>query len=302
MTVGQGRGNRYLRMVSSRRTHTRKSPVSKAMLAVGMLALGLACKGRGSGASEDGSPSALDASEASSASCQRVWTGLHNGGGDDHGVDIAADSDGNFLVVGNTSPGRSASESDIWLGKYDPSGREIWTRTFDSGGFDEVRAVTVDASGQIVVAGHASGRAWVGKYGSSGAELWARLSGSAGADDVAIDIQGHVVAATVDLGVVKYDTNGTEIWSRAVHLRAASLPSVATDEGGGVVVAGTVNTADGESSAARTLRKISGCVGTTPTERRYGLERTMAARPTERAILRSVREEKCTWRVSASAV
>jgi hypothetical protein len=231
-------------LISSVRTDRRLPSASNAVLAAAVL-FGLACRDRGNAASGDGPSPSMDAHEWPAASCERVWTRLHNAGGDDHGVAIAADADGNLLVAGDISPRRSAAERDIWVRKYDPSAREIWTSTYDSGGVDEVRAVTTDSSGQIVVAGHANGRAWVRKYGSSGAELWTRLSGPAGADDVAIGTEGDVVVATGDLGVIKYDASGTELWRREENRRTFSLPSVATDDGGSVVVAGTVNTADG---------------------------------------------------------
>jgi hypothetical protein len=201
--------------------------------------------------SADGGDVAGDGSPPT-ASCQKLWTLLYNGGGNDVGVAIASDSGGNVLVAGTSSPKHAPVDSNIWIRKYDGAASELWSRSFDSGGVDEARAVTIDHNGAIVAVGWANGRSWVRKYDAAGAELWTRGGGPIGADDVAVDAEGNAVVVAHDLAVTKYDGNGSESWRREGVARPFDLPSVAVAAGGHIAVAGTVNTADGGSVGSET--------------------------------------------------
>ena len=100
---------------------------------------------------------------------------------------VAAHASGVY-VVGQTSgvlPGQSASGGDdAFIRKYDTSGTEVWTRQFGSIRTDAAVGVAVDVSG-IYVVGQTSG-VLPGQDASGGGDAFIR----------------------------KYDTNGTEVWTR----------------------------------------------------------------------------------------
>ncbi len=83
-----------------------------------------------------------------------LWTQTHDEtGGSDEGHDVAVDSGGNILVVGQVDT--AGQGSDIWVRKYDSAGTEVWTQTYNSpqNGTDIGNGVAVDAADDVYVAG-----------------------------------------------------------------------------------------------------------------------------------------------------
>ena len=109
----------------------------------------------------------------------------------------AADADGNVYVGGRTAgalPGQtSAGSADGFVRMYDADGTELWTRQFGTGATEHVSGVSADASGVYVVGrtdGSLPGQsaaggsdAFIRKYDTSGSELWTRQFGTASNDE-----------------------------------------------------------------------------------------------------------------------
>ena len=162
---------------------------------------------------------------------------------DDQILGIALDPTGVY-VAGSTAdvlPDQtSAGNADAFVRKYDPEGKEMWTRQFGSSSFDQARGIAVNVSG-IYVAGLTAGvmpgttgagahDVFVRKYDAHGKELWTRQFGTSDLDDVcaiAVDESGVYVAGTTrgalpnqnsaggaDIFVRKYDAGGNEMWTR----------------------------------------------------------------------------------------
>ncbi|MFL6199924.1 MAG: hypothetical protein ACJ76J_12150 [Thermoanaerobaculia bacterium] len=117
---------------------------------------------------------------------------------------IAADAAGNVYATGSTNAGATG---DVLTVKYDPQGVVQWAVAYDGGDADEGFAVTVDADGNVYVAG----RSWVdSQYGA----------------------QGYLLA-------VKYDASGVQQWAtRYVSGVLSAGFAVAVDGSGNVYVAG----------------------------------------------------------------
>jgi hypothetical protein len=82
--------------------------------------------------------------------------------------------------------------------KYDASGTELWTRTFDGGGGDVGYGIATDGSDNVLVTGYASVDIWVRKYDGSGTVLWTRTFDSGGSDfgyGIAADSADNVLVA-----------------------------------------------------------------------------------------------------------
>ncbi len=192
------------------------------------------------------------------------WTRQFGTATNDSASALAADRSGNIYVAGHTSgslPGQTLlGIPDTFVRKYDPNGKELWTRQFGTGGGSYADALAADRSDNIYVAGHTSGSlpgqtslggnsdAFVRKYDPNGKELWTRQFGTRendGADRLAVDNSGNVYVAgymgltssgrTNVTFVRKYDSSGQEIWTHQFDYPA---PALAVDGSGNIYVAG----------------------------------------------------------------
>jgi WD40 repeat protein len=212
-----------------------------------------------------------------------LWTRQFGSIGSDEAIGVSVDPDGNVLVAGSTYgalPGQSsAGGQDGFVRKYDTAGNELWTRQFGTSGWDRADEVSVDANGNVLVAGVADGvlpgqssagsqDAFVRKYDIAGNELWTRQFGTSFVDHaygVSIDANGNVLVAGHTEGALpgqsssggadgfvrKYDTTGNELWTRQFGTSNTDLATaVSVDARSNVLVAGfTFGTLPGQSSA-----------------------------------------------------
>jgi hypothetical protein len=125
----------------------------------------------------------------------RVW--LREFGTSEDAVDeangVAIDGAGNVIAVGSVDTvGKGALGRDLWVRKYAPDGREVWTRTYDSGlgssndyGFAVAATTTGDiyVGGQVPVMDQARDGIVIA-YDGDGDERWTVFhQGLAGDDD-----------------------------------------------------------------------------------------------------------------------
>jgi hypothetical protein len=221
---------------------------------------------------------------ASDAALAAEWTRQFGTQGSEAAYAVTVDGSGNIFVAGYTtgvlSGQSSAGSTDIFLRKYDATATEQWTRQFGSTDSDYPQSVRVDAHGNVYVFGWVSaalpGQTAVGerdavlrKYDSDGTEVWTRQFGSTGDDlgySMAIDEAGNIfvvgkmgAAATgqtssggADAFIRKYDSSGTEVWTRQFGSAEDDYAqSVCVDANGAIYVAGYTNggTLPGQTSA-----------------------------------------------------
>jgi len=191
------------------------------------------------------------------------WSRVYDNGGDDVAVAIAADPNGNVVVLG-TSAG--VTTPDLATLKYDAvNGQTIWLKRYDSSGGarDDAADIAVDAAGDVYV----TGTSWTGgnrdyltlKYsGIDGSELWVHNYNSGGdlrdtASALALDPSGAYVYVTgaqigtttdYDLATVKYATDtGNPLWVKVDDIGSGDNPvGLAVDPAGEVYVAAARNT------------------------------------------------------------
>jgi cysteine-rich repeat protein len=167
----------------------------------------------------------------------------------DGGHGIATDGAGNVYAVGYIID--AVGDAQIWLRKYDSSGAEQFTETFDpSMGFDDRGyGVDVDSGGNIVIVGAMGGAAaesdiWLAKLDPQGVELWSTTvagpeAGADGGTDVVVDAADNVIAVGYlrvgngdnDMWIAKYDPAGVAAWTQTV-----AGPDVLDDRAQGVDV------------------------------------------------------------------
>jgi hypothetical protein len=173
-----------------------------------------------------------------------VWLQQLGGSGYDSASSIATDSAGNLYVAGiftgtvtfGTNTLTSAGSYDIFLLSYDTNGKLRWARREGGADREQYPVVTVDKSGNAVLAGIFSGTTTIGttfltsaggqdvfisRYNLSGTPFWSMRLGGASDDDVtglAITTEGNIVAAgnfgqTINLGLVTLTNAGSDdIW------------------------------------------------------------------------------------------
>jgi hypothetical protein len=189
------------------------------------------------------------------------WNRTYGGEEADAAHSIIRTGGGNLLFAGNLTfvTNGTEADTDAWLMEIDPSGEEVWNRTY--GGADDnatATAVIEAEGGGYVVVGSIAPRegngssAWVARVNETGDEAWNRTFGGAGenaanavtrlpgGDYVVVGSTESSGAGMADVWVVRLDGSGNEIWNRTFGSPDddAGRAVINTSEGN-LVVAGT---------------------------------------------------------------
>lgn len=188
-----------------------------------------------------------------------LWIRTYNGPANDEDAACAlvVDDLGNVYVTGwSTGNGTNYDYATI---KYNSSGDELWTRTYNRANSwyeDRAFAIALDLSGNVYVTGQSkvSGTSFdyaTIKYDSDGNELWVGIYDDTSsvdyATDLAVDKTGHVYVTGWslrsgtgwDCATVKYDSNGTQLWAKRYNGDSDWAHRIALDDFGNVYITGT---------------------------------------------------------------
>lgn len=141
----------------------------------------------------------------------------------------AVDPSGNVVIAGvfwgtiNLGGNNltSAGGSDIFVAKYSSAGVHLWSKRFGGTSDDVAQSVAVDGVGNVFVTG-----SFKGTVNFGGGNLVAYYSGFG--------------TATTDAFVVKFNANGSHVWSKSFgNFGNDTAYSAAVDSTGNVIVAGT---------------------------------------------------------------
>ncbi len=150
----------------------------------------------------------------------RVWGKAY----DDCFYSAVTDSAGNIYCAALYTI--AAGNANVALVKYDPSGTELWNRSWGTVANDMPGNVAMEPGmDNVYLFGGSVADAFVLKYNSTGDLLWQRTWGGASNENWAfgaVDSQGFVYLAgqTLSYGVAgdvflaKYNSTGTELWNR----------------------------------------------------------------------------------------
>ena len=183
---------------------------------------------------------------------------------------VTTDSSGNIYMTGHTLGGLNGyliGGSDLFLIKFNSSGKRQWTKQLGTSDNDQGRGVTTDSSDNIYV----SGNTWGGlggkkhegksdifliKFNSSGTKKWIRQFGTSKIDweyGVTTDsldniyvtgyteggLDGNTSSGGKDIFLVKYNSKGTKKWTKQLGTSDNdSGESVTTDSSDNIYVTG----------------------------------------------------------------
>jgi hypothetical protein len=172
------------------------------------------------------------------ASGAKEWVKLFGGGAGEFAYNITADSQGNAYSVGSTNGSLDGNtnasqppQSDIFIVKYDSSGKKVWTRQFGSKTAEGAYGVAVDTSDNVYLAGSTDGPLdgngqppgtcfhgaegscfdfFLAKFSPSGAQEWVWQGGSANEESafgLTVDRNGQVYIVGFSEGALEGGTS-----------------------------------------------------------------------------------------------
>ncbi len=218
-----------------------------------------------------------------------LWVRQAGGSFDDYGRGVAVDAEGCSYITGqyfstncvfDAEQLERTGNSDIFIVKYDPTGKQLWVRTAGAVGGISSHALAVDTNGNAFITGQYFGKAtwdagvltnlgfadiFVAKYDTEGNFVWARNAGGGGDDSgngIAVDTRGNCFvtgnfSGTARFGpvttvgakghtaifVAKFDPMGRVLWASSVKdgPGASFGRGIGVDAYGNSYIAGSVN-------------------------------------------------------------
>ncbi len=176
----------------------------------------------------------------------KQWTKQFGTSSSDQAASITTDSSGNIYVTGYTHGSLdtqvNSGGTDFILFKYNNSGVKQWQKQIGSSASDEGKDLAVDSFGDIYVTGYTLGSfdsnsfsggydTFVIKYKSDGNKQWSRQFGTNSVTnpqelvfdnsnnfyitgEVRGDLDGNENVGNTDYFLVKFDINGTKVWTK----------------------------------------------------------------------------------------
>lgn len=194
---------------------------------------------------------------------QEQWQKTIGGSGDDQLAIVYTDSDGNYLLAGNSNSEsgndkRSNNESgtDFWVLKLDKETREIlWQETYNIAKVDIITSLVENDDKTILLGGYAQGEVVKGK-------TLKQVQGKQVQGENLKQVQ--VKKGTDDYVVIKINNKGEELWRRDVGSdgKDVLIKAVETRDGG-YLLAGTSKTVLGADGNAKATGDRSGGKGST---------------------------------------
>jgi uncharacterized delta-60 repeat protein len=201
-----------------------------------------------------------------------LWSKQLGTSSDDLGIGVTNDSSDNIYLTGYTKGGldgnTNSGDYDIFLVKYNSSGKKQWTKQLGTSSDDRGNGVTTDSSGNIYVTGSTEGGLdgntnsgdydiFLVKYNSSGTKQWTKQMGTSSderGNGVTTDSSGNIYVTgytdrtgNENIILVKYNSSGTILWTKQLGTSSDERGnSVTTDSSGNIYLTGyTIGGLDG---------------------------------------------------------
>jgi hypothetical protein len=180
----------------------------------------------------------------------RLWKKTFGGGFFNCGRSVQQTTDGGYIIAGDRGSG-------IYLIKTDSDGNELWSKTFGGSSWESGYSVQQTTDGGYIIAGDTDSfgagnhDVYLIKTDPDGNELWSKTFGGS-SEDFGYSVQqtadgGYIIAGETgsfgagygDVYLIKTDSNGNELWSRAFGGSSWDYGrSVQQTADGGYIIAG----------------------------------------------------------------
>ncbi|MFX1500900.1 MAG: SBBP repeat-containing protein [Promethearchaeota archaeon] len=140
------------------------------------------------------------------SSGNEIWNATWGGSGSEYGRGIVVDGSGNAFITGETDS-FGASNTDLFLLKYDSSGNLLWNTTFGGNNDNGGDGIVIDDSGNIIITGYTFNDLLLIKYDSDGNELWSTIWDDCYGHGLTLDDSGNIfiVGETIYYGADRVD-------------------------------------------------------------------------------------------------
>ncbi|MFW9940510.1 MAG: SBBP repeat-containing protein [Candidatus Thorarchaeota archaeon] len=208
---------------------------------------------------EDGAKEDFFSPLSTSNSIEHQWNETWGGIDDETAEAIAIDSLGNIYLAGYTN-NTSSGDYDMCLVKFDSSGAYQWNVTWGESGEDHARAIALDSSDNIYLAGTLDEHGvdpdmCCVKFNNLGQYQWNSTLGYIGEDfaqAIALDSSGNIYLTGFvydggddDVCLVKFDSNGQYQWNRTWGgIEDDRAFSIAVDSSDNIYLAGEYTIVD----------------------------------------------------------
>lgn len=160
-----------------------------------------------------------------------LWTHTYGGAKPDYAYSMLLASDGNYFILGYTQS-YGPGDHDIYLLKINPTGGEIWHKTYGTSSNEEGREIIPTSDGNYMIVGStevntnvASGDICLIKIDVNGAVLWTKYYGGSNKENGNSVKQmpdgGYIVTGQTftwgsngDAYVVRTNSSGDTLWTK----------------------------------------------------------------------------------------
>jgi hypothetical protein len=205
-----------------------------------------------------------------------AWTRILGTNSSDEAYALTTGLDGSIYLSGSTSSSPDGQTNNSGMGafvaKYNPDGTKIWIRLIATQDYYRASALTTGLDGSIYVSGTKYDGGWdafITKYNPDGENLWTRVTSTASdINDRALvtgldgaiyisggftrrSIDGETYSGNDDAFIIKYNPDGTKIWTRLLGTSGSEFASaLTTGLDGCIYVCGyTTGSLDGQTKS-----------------------------------------------------
>lgn len=151
------------------------------------------------------------------ANGSEVWSKPFGGSSYDDGYSVLETADGGYIIVGVTFS-YGAGDGDVWMIKTNPSGEEVWSKTFGGTDYDAGYCCEKTRDGKYVITGvtysygEGGGDVWLFKTDANGNKIWETTFGGTG-DEWGVSVEctadgGYIVGGATD----SYGEGGKDVF------------------------------------------------------------------------------------------
>ena len=166
-----------------------------------------------------------------------VWTSLISSSGTENAAAITVSASGSIFVGGTTTrslygvPNFQVPYQDGFIIKYSSDGSREWVRLIGSANNEQIKSITPDSNGGIIVAGYKSGTS---------------------------TLDGQIAIGGGDGFVARYSADGTKLWTRVIGTTSSDvISSVVSSAGGAIYIGGRTNNSISAGSVVGFISKIN---------------------------------------------